>query len=121
MRYRQRGVTFIGWLFLLVPIGILVYAAIRLTPIYIEYMDIARALEQVKTEYDGNGPTSSAIRNSLEKRFDVEDVNSISFKDILIQPREGGLEVSVDYSATAPLFANLALTASFKKSIDVKR
>ena len=59
MRHRQRGVTFIGWI---VPAGadrILVYAGIRLTPLYLEYMNVARTLEQVKTEFDGNAPTAS--------------------------------------------------------------
>jgi len=121
MRHHQRGVTFIGWLFLLVPIGILLYAAIRLTPIYLEYMNVARALEQVKTEYDGNGPTASAIRVSLEKRFDVEDVTTITAKDISIQPKDTGLAVSANYDATAPLFANLSLVVSFDKTVDISR
>jgi hypothetical protein len=119
MQHRQRGVTFIGWLFLLVPIGMLVYAAIRLTPIYLEYMNVARALEQVKTEYDGNGPTASAVRNSLEKRFDIEDIKTINIKDITIQSRGRNLAVSADYDATAPLFANLSLLVSFDKTVEI--
>jgi hypothetical protein len=121
MRHRQRGVTFLGWLFLLVPIGILLYTVIRLTPVYLEYMNVARALEQVKTEYDGNGPTASAIRVSLEKRFDVDDVNTITAKDIIIRPGESGLAVSASYDATAPLFANLSLLVSFNKTVEISR
>ena len=32
MRKYQRGVTFIGWIILMIPIAIVFYAGIRLTP-----------------------------------------------------------------------------------------
>jgi hypothetical protein len=121
MRHRQRGVTFIGWMFLLVPIGILVYAGIRLTPIYLEYMNVARTLEQVKTEFDGNGPTASTIRNSIEKRFDVEDIKSIGVKDIVIQTRGHSLAVSATYDAPADLFGNIELVVKFDKTVEINQ
>jgi hypothetical protein len=121
MRHRQRGVTFIGWLFLLVPIGILVYAGIRLTPIYLEYMNIARTLEQVKTEFDGNGPTPSTIRNSIEKHFDIEDVKTISVKDIVIQTQGHAMDVSATYEASADLFANIGLVVKFDKTVEINQ
>ena len=119
MRHRQRGVTFIGWLFLLVPIGILLYAAIRLTPLYLEYMNIARTLEQVKTEYSGNAPTSTAIRVSIEKHFDIENVHSITKNDVEIKAQGGITTVHVFYEAPTPLFANISLVVSFDKSVDI--
>ncbi len=42
MRHTQRGVTFLGWLILLIPVAIVVYAGIRLTPIYLNYMRVAQ-------------------------------------------------------------------------------
>jgi hypothetical protein len=121
MRHRQRGVTFIGWLFLLIPIGVLVYAGIRLMPIYLEYMSISRTLEQVKTEYDGNAPTASSIRNSIEKHFDIEDVKTITTKDVSIKPQGRITVVGVDYDGWAPLFANIAIVVSFQKSVDISQ
>ena len=53
MRHSQRGVTFIGWLFLLVPVAIVVYAGIRLTPIYLNYMRVAKSLSQVAQRGQG--------------------------------------------------------------------
>ena len=40
---RQRGITFIGWLFLLMPVAIVVYGGIRLAPVYLNYMKVAKA------------------------------------------------------------------------------
>ena len=119
MRHRQRGVTFIGWLVLLVPIGVLVYAGIRLTPLYLEYMNVARTLTQVKTEYDGNGPTASAVRASIEKHFDSNDVKTISVKDIVIVPQGRGMAVTASYDAWTPLFADISLVVSFDKTVEI--
>ncbi len=50
MRNRQGGVTTIGWLVLLTPFAIVLYAGIRLAPIYLNYMKVVRAVEQAATE-----------------------------------------------------------------------
>jgi Domain of unknown function (DUF4845) len=121
MRHRQRGVTFIGWIVLLLPTAVLVYAGIRLTPLYLEYMNIARTLEQVKTEFDGNAPTASAIRNSIEKHFDIEDVHSITLKDVEIKPQGRKINVTANYDAWAPMFANLSIVVTFDKTVEISQ
>jgi hypothetical protein len=121
MRHRQRGVTFIGWLFLLIPIGILLYVGIRLTPKYLEYMNVVRALDQVKTEYDNNQPTASAIRNSIDKLFDVDAVTTIGAKDIEIKPQGRITVVHANYDAWAPLFANVSIVVTFDKSVEISQ
>ena len=45
MHSRQAGITFIGWLFLLVPVAIVGYAGIRLLPVYLTYMKVAKAVQ----------------------------------------------------------------------------
>ena len=60
MRHSQRGITFIGWLFLLVPVAIVVYAGIRLTPIYLNYMRVAKSLTGLASEAEERRTTSAA-------------------------------------------------------------
>ena len=59
-RRYQRGITFIGWLFLLTPVALCVYVGIRITPMYLNYMKVTHTLEQVKTEIPNE--TASAAR-----------------------------------------------------------
>ena len=44
---RQRGVTFIGWLFLLAPLAVMLYAGIRVGPEYLNYYKVLTALKPV--------------------------------------------------------------------------
>lgn len=121
MRKSQRGVTFIGWLVLLVPIGILVYAGIRLTPIYINYFRVVKALEQIATESKGDNAISpAAVHASLYKHFDVQYVDHPDAKDIDIH-RDGDHWVAIaDYEDVAPLFANVSILAQFHKQVELQ-
>jgi len=52
MRHRQRGITFIGWIVLLIPVASVGYAGIRVVPVYLNYMKVAKALEQINDRRD---------------------------------------------------------------------
>ena len=116
MRSRQAGITFIGWLFLLVPVAIVGYAGIRLVPMYLNYMKVAKALEQTATENAGEGTLSvDSVRRALDKRFDIDGVTYPEVKSITVA-REGTKWVlNADYEDTAPMFAGISLLVHFEK------
>ncbi len=122
MRQRERGVTLIGWVFLLLPLAMVGYAGIRLTPVYLEYMKISRTLEQVSEEYKGDQPSVETIRDAIEKRFDVEDVRVISARDAAVVKirREGrGFTVQAVYADSVPYVSNIMLLAEFDKVVTI--
>ena len=115
MRNRERGVTAIGWLFLLTPIVIVGYAAVRLAPLYLNYMKVARALDQAATDYKSGGDPES-IRRSVEKHFDIDMVQFPTTKDMKITREGDGWLLEMAYDDEAPLFSNIALHVSFDKT-----
>ena len=118
MRSKQTGVTLIGWIILLIPIGICVYAGIRLAPVYLNYMKVARTLEQVRSEFKGgDAGNASAIRLALEKHLNIESVDYPDVKDIKIARVGTSWVVSTSYDDQAPLFANVSILVSFDKSV----
>jgi hypothetical protein len=120
MRHRERGVTFLGWMILLTPMAILLYAGIRLTPVYLEYMKIARSLEQVRDEHSGNNTEARQLRSAVERRFDVEDVRIIDAldpQDVKIAKKGNGYVITTAYTADAPLFANIYISVDFNKVV----
>ncbi len=121
MRKSQRGVTLIGWVILLVPVGILVYAGIRLTPIYLNYFRVVQALKQQAVESkDDSQINPVAVRQSLEKRFDVGYIDHPSVKDIDIH-RDGDHWVAIaNYEELAPLFANVSILVQFNKQVELQ-
>jgi hypothetical protein len=121
MRNRQRGMTMIGWLLVLIPIGIMVYAGIRLTPIYLNYFRVVKSLTQLSAE-NKDDPAASvvALRASLGKRFDVEYVEHPTVEQIEFHRIAGSWVATADYEDIAPMFGNVSLIVQFHKDVTLQ-
>ena len=117
MRPRERGATFLGIVIILLILGSALYAGIRLVPVYLEYTKVARSLEQVRDEHAAIDTNPALIRRSLERRWDVEDIKSIGWKEILIKKTNEGYEVRAPYNVERPFVANVYLLVKFDKSV----
>ena len=120
MRNHQKGMTFIGLLCILALAGVVVYAGIRLAPLYLNYMKIARTLESVATEVKGDNPDPAAMRISIDRHFNIEDPTGVTTKDIEITKDEGGVQMHVAYDDSVPYLGNVSLTAHFEKTVKVR-
>lgn len=117
---RQRGATFIGMLIIGAILGAGLYMAIRLVPVYFEYMEVVRAMEQTAKEHAGNPTSPQELRSSLDRRWTVEDIKSISPKEMEIKRAGGGYTMRANYRAEVPFVANISLIAAFDKTVDVR-
>lgn len=121
MRSRQAGITFIGWVVLLTPVAIVGYAAIRLTPVYLNYMKVSKTLKQTAAENKGDATLNpNAVRVAIEKRFDIEGVNYPKVSDVVVSRVGNAWAISVDYEDSVPLFAGISLVVHFEKSAAVE-
>src|ERR1700744_1405954 len=120
MRNHQQGMTFIGLLCILALAGVVVYAGIRLAPLYLNYMKIARTMEAVATEVKGDNPDPAAMRISIDRHFNIEDPTGVTAKDIEITKDDGGVQMHVAYDDSVPYIANVSLSAHFEKTVKVR-
>ena len=117
MYRRQRGVTFIGWLFLLVPIALVLYVGIRLVPIYLNYMRVVRTVDQTASEVKGGeeAATREAIRVSLLRHLEIDSVEFPTMKEISIRRDGRSWIIEAKYEDETPLFSNISLVVAFDK------
>jgi hypothetical protein len=120
MRRHQRGVTTLGWIILLIPVAIVFYAGVRITPIYLNYMNVTHVLNEIQSEIPAEGATADAIKLSLAKHFDVEAIEFPDVKDIKVSHNTGQWVVEANYDDQAPLFSNVFILVSFDKSVILK-
>jgi cytochrome c biogenesis protein CcdA len=76
--------TAIGWLLVLGLIAFFTLITLRLVPLYLEYAKVASALESLENEPGITRKTKTEIVNMMQKRFDVNDVNNVSAKEIKV-------------------------------------
>jgi len=120
MRKYQRGVTALGWLILLIPVAICVYAGIRIGPVYLNYMNVVHNLNSVAGEMDNGTATAATIRTAVEKHFNVDYISYPSVKDLQITRDNGNWKIEANYDDQAPLFANVAILVTFDKTVKLK-
>ncbi len=120
MQGRQRGMTFLGILIIIIVVGAWVYAGIRLVPKYLEYVRVASTLEKVRDEFASNpGSTEFDLRRAIERHFDIEMVTVIESKDIEIRKEGGTFTLRANYEDTVPLVSNISFLLTFDKTVEV--
>jgi Domain of unknown function (DUF4845) len=113
----QAGLTAVGLILILIPVGLAVYIILKSAPAYIEAFSVGDVVNSLKKELDLKEKSQEEIRNMIKKRLDVNNINSVDIKDdVKIQKTVNNLTVIIDYEARTPLFWNVALAFSFHKS-----
>ena len=111
LKQQQRGLTFIG----LLVVGIfLAFAGVTLAqvvPTYIEYMAVQKAVQKASS-----GTTVAEVRSTFDKAAQIDDINSISGKDLDIGKQGDRVVVSFDYSREIPLFGPAYLVMKYTGS-----
>lgn len=118
---RQAGITALGFIILALIVGIIAFGVIRLTPVYLNYMKVAGVVDGVVKEFDGQNPARAAIRSSISRRFGVESVSVLNWREVTITPVDGGFEVAAVYDHTSPFIGNISFTVHFDKTELVRR
>jgi hypothetical protein len=119
-RRSQSGMTLIGTLVILAMFGSLAYAGLRLAPLYLNYMKVARSLDATAQEFRSDNPDPGGIRRSLEKHWQIEDISDVSPKDVELVKNETGVALHVVYDDSAPYLGNLSLSVHFDKTSKVQ-
>jgi hypothetical protein len=120
MRKQQRGVTAVGWLILFIPVAIVFYAGIRVSPLYLNYMKVVHSLDAVASEVSNDGQTVDGIRNQIGRHFQVESVDYPDVKELKVTRVNNVWQIEANYDDQSPLFANIAILITFDKIVHLK-
>ena len=112
----QTGLTAIGLILTLIPVGLAVYIILRVAPVYIEAWSVGDVVNSLKKELDLKEKSREEISKMIQKRlYEINNVSSVARDDIKIQKTVNDVTVTIDYEARVPLFGNVALALDFHK------
>lgn len=118
MRRYQKGIGFLGLVFLFVAIGIVGTIFMKMYPLYLNEMKLKHAVTEVAKNPDVTA-APGALRSALSRWWDVDDIEFVSPSDIVINKSKTGKTLSYDYYARAELFSNISVIVHFKSDIPV--
>ncbi|MDY0022170.1 DUF4845 domain-containing protein [Arenimonas caeni] len=116
---KQRGMTLMSFVMVLVVVGFFALVAMKLFPMYSEYFN----LKGVMTEYAAQ-PNSASIppaqmHTDLNRRFGIAYVSSVKKEHIKLV-REGGVsKLNIAYEVRVPLFGNLDVVGRFDNTVEL--
>lgn len=114
----QKGLSGIGWLFVLALIAGGVLVTLKLLPAYLENMSVVTVLKGVRESGDVYR-TSGEVRSAIVRRFGVNEVEQVGKDDILISRNGGIYEVIVEYEVQVPFVYNIDFLLTFNNRAEV--
>lgn len=108
----QAGVSLSGLIFVLVILGVVAAFGLKLVPTVMEYSSAKKAIIYAK----GAGQTAAEIRSSFDKQAEINDIRSISGKDLEISRNGEAWDVAFAYEKRVPLTGPVSLVIDYAAS-----
>jgi hypothetical protein len=110
---KQRGITLIGFIIVLVVAGFFGYMGMILGPSYSEYYSVVKAMNNVAASATPNSTDFETLRRALDKQFNIDYIDSVSGKDAkLVRDKTGNL-LSMTYEVRKPFIYNIDFVVKF--------
>ncbi|MBK7542115.1 MAG: DUF4845 domain-containing protein [Candidatus Competibacteraceae bacterium] len=114
---RQRGMTVIGMLLLMIAIAFVALVGMKVIPMYIQYYSIKSTIESIRKEPQLAQMSVPDIQNAIQKRFDIGYVENVQARDLKIRNDRGGRVIDLVYNDERELFYKLFVVLKVSEAI----
>ncbi|MEG0938283.1 MAG: DUF4845 domain-containing protein [Comamonas sp.] len=111
LRSRQRGLSFIGLVFLVAIIVSVVAIGAQSVPVFLEYQAITKAANKAAAE----GNTVAEVKAAFDRSAAIDDFKSVTGNDLNVTKVNDKIVVGFEYSREIPLAGPAFLVYRFKK------
>ncbi len=112
-RNKIAGMTAAGWLIIVMVVLFFIYLAIKLVPVYMEYGSVKSSMTSLY-EQKVTGKTNNEIKQLLQNRFNINNIDSVKGKDVLIKATPQGKTMVLKYEKKVELFGNVSALVEFE-------
>ena len=106
---RQRGLSLIGLFLVGIIVVLLIALGFKVIPAVVEYIAIERAVQKIKNE----GTTVREIQAAFDRHATIDDITSISSRDLDITKEGDRIVISYAYAKKVPVLDNVSLVIDF--------
>lgn len=115
---RQRGVSVLGILVILMLFSFFLTVAIRLMPSYMEGRAVKSAIQGVAEASNPNSSLRDVVRR-LDSTFITNRIDAISSRQVKVYREDGKIFIDASYETRTPLFENVDAVLMFPDNIVV--
>ena len=112
---RQRGVTFVGMIFIAALIVLGAIIALKLVPAYIEYATVVQHLREIARSPDARG-SPREIQVLFSKRAQIDNIKAVTADDLEVTREGDSVVLTAAYQTKVKLFGNVSACIDFEAS-----
>lgn len=116
--YKQRGVSFTGWLVIALIAGFFLTIALKLGPHYLDNMTINQALQQLGQESKTKTLSLTEARRTLDRIFIVNNVRERSANELQMTREKGNTILTFSYEERIEFMGNVDVILKFDNVYD---
>ena len=121
LKSKQAGITLIGFVLLAAVFGIVIFAGMKVFPLYLERMRIGTVLGDIQEELGTGGNTPQSIKYALDNRFYVESLPPLARGEYEIERSTGGFLVKIHRESRSSFLADLSFVMEINEQIEISR
>ena len=111
--HRQRGMSFISILVLVILGLVIALLVMKLTPAYIEFFSVKKIMATMAVDPAFPDMSPAQIRDSFDRRAVIDYVSVVDGKDLDLSKVNGQNVASIEYSQKIPLAFNISACLDF--------
>lgn len=120
-RRGSRGLTLPTLIVILAGLALIAVGVFRLIPVYLGHMKVVGAMQSVQNEFEGENVSRLELLGALEKRFDIEGIEIIRYRDVKVERKGDVMSMTAKYENEVPFLANVYFLVRFDHSVLVAR
>ncbi len=110
---RQIGLTLTGFITGVVVLAVFALVGMRIGPPYLEYLTIKKQIQVIANDPEAASGQRREIEKAFERRAMIEDMKSITAKDLQVNKQGDKVVISAEYSVCVPFVANIRACMDF--------
>jgi Tfp pilus assembly protein PilE len=113
MLAKQRGITLVSFVIVLVVIGFFVYMGMVLGPSYSEYYGVVKSMKSLAAQSNAENADLNRLQIDLQKYFDVGYVESVQGTDLKLIRNKDTNDIDLNYEVRKPFIYNIDFVIKF--------
>ena len=118
---REKGLSFVGWMAEVAIFGLLILSFFKVFPIYNENFTIQSVLTHLAKDEKVDFKSKRAIWESIRKRLAVNEIYTITSKNVTIERKDGKTTITISYRTERPYIGDLFIGGNFSESVVTDR
>jgi Tfp pilus assembly protein PilE len=110
---KQRGITLVSFIIVLVVVGFFFYMGMVLGPTYSEYYGVVKSMKDLASQPESQKMDLAKLQNSLQRYFDVGYVESVQAKQLKLIRNKDTNDIEMNYEVRRPFIYNIDFVVKF--------